>query len=156
MKHISTPFQILVSFALCIWLTLHLAPTTLWYEYKSIEPAKPVFTPGEDLRMISNVVVNNDGLRILWNDELRCVDGNVDGVIKTVPFPGALKGNGSSVARIPWTWGKVPENTPKDVPCYIRSVQTLTLWFGIERTTVVYGQTFTISDFDYTKQQQSG
>ena len=156
MKWVNTAFQILVGFAAAIFLTLSFAPTSWWYEYKSIQPTKPVWTVGEKLKLVSNIVVYTSGLKIVWDDQLRCIVDGSDEVVKTETFPGALKGDQGRLSKIAWIWGVVPEGAPKDVPCYIRSIQTLTLWFGIERTTVVYGETFTISDFDYTKQQQTG
>ena len=154
MKWIGTFGQITIGFMAAVFLTLSFAPTSLWYEYESIQPTKPVWVPGEKLQMVSNIVVHTPGLKITWDDQLRCIVDGRDDVIKTVTFPGALKGDKGAVSKIAWTWGAVPDNAPKDVPCYIRSIQTLTLWFGVERTTVVNGETFTISDFDYTKQQQ--
>ena len=141
---LSTITQILFGAVVATFLALTLAPTAWWYEYKSIVPAKPEYQIGEKLRMVSNIIVHTNGLRIVWDDQLRCLTENGDRVVKTTTFPGALKGTIGELTRTPWAWGDVPEETPQDVPCYIRSIQTLTLWFGIKRTTVVYGETFRV------------
>lgn len=155
MKHVFTVIQITFGFWLATWLTVAFAPTSWWYEYRLIEPKKPVYEVGEPLSMVSDIIVYVPGTEIEFRDQLRCLTGDGDKVVAVGVFPTALKGPENKWRKVPWVWGKVPEGAPKDVPCYIRSVQKLTVLFGIERITEYQSKTFEIVDFDYTKQQQS-
>ena len=133
--------------------SIYVVPVTWWYEYKSIAPVKPVWTVGEPLKLVSTIRVSRPGTAILFKDQLRCVTSRGDEVIDTKSSPTALKGPAHEWRKTPWVWGVIPTATPKDVPCYIRSVQTLKTLFGIERVVEYVSETFTVSDFDYTKQQ---
>ena len=135
------------------YVSLYAFPIDRWYEYKSITPVKPVWSIGEPLRLISTIRVNQAGTSIEFRDQLRCVTASGDSVIAIKVFPTALKGPEGVWRKTPWVWGVVPNGAPKDVPCYIRSVQKITTLFGVKRITEYTSATFTISDFDYTKQQ---
>jgi len=142
----------LIAFGLAV-LAFHLAPASWWYEYKSIVPIKPVFVVGEPLKLVSTLRVQQAGAGIVFKDQLRCITDAGDEVVAASTFPTALREPEGPWRKTPWTWGNIPESVPRDVPCYIRSVQTLSVLFGIQKTTEVDSETFTISDFDYTKQQ---
>jgi hypothetical protein len=125
---------------------LYIAPTTWWYEYRSIAPVASVLAIGEPLKLVSTIRVTRAGRAIVFKDQLRCVTDSGDAVIETKVFPTALKGPVDTWKKTPWIWGKIPEETPKGIPCYIRSIQTLTTVFGIERVTEYISETFIVSD----------
>ena len=132
-------------------------PTTYWYKYLSIKPTKEVYTVGEPLKFISTVENYTSGdYSIEWHDELRCVVKNEDTLIGKVTSTGSLFYNNRLPNKTVWSWGSVPKNTPLDVPCYIRSIQTIEVLFGINRKTTYESSFFKISEFDYTRQQQKG
>lgn len=128
-------------------------PTSMLYTYHSIKPTKLVYTVGETLNMVSSITANYDSLSIEWNDELRCVKGK-DRRIAASKTEGQLFLNDGKEGKTVWLWGKIPENTPLDVPCYIRSIQTVKFILGISKRAVYESDTFTVSEFDYTRQQQ--
>ena len=135
------------------------------YKYNNIKPTKLVYTKGEPLTLVSSINSYYENLQITWIDELRCVsendnrDAGVLGgehtlLIATKEFNGSLFYKGGEENKTVWTWGDVPENTPLDVPCYIRSVQTVDFILGTTFKVVYESDPFTVSEFDYTKQQQ--
>jgi len=135
------------------FISLNFVPTIWWYEYKSIVATKPVWTIGENLKLVSTIEVQQPGTAILYEDEFRCIADLGDETIQTNTFSTALQSSGVGFHKVPWFWGKVPASTPLGVPCYIRSVQTMTTIFGIERVTVYESEQFTVSEFDYTRQK---
>ena len=139
LAHITTAAIIAVYFA------MHFAPTIWWYEYESIKPTKAAWVSGEKLKMVSTHRVFEVGTPIDFQDQLRCVTDAGDDVVSTQSFSTALKGPVDKWRKTPWTWGVIPANTPKNAPCYIRSVQTLSLFFGVKRTTEVLSYEFTVS-----------
>lgn len=144
---------VIVAFILLV-VGLNFAPTSYWYEYESIEPAKPVFVQGEKLEMISKHKTYIEGTPLVFQDRLRCFFGDNDkpiGVAKK--FSTSTKNTLGEIKVTPWTWGIVPDSIPNGTRCYIRSTQTITVSFGIKKTTTVYSKFFEVSDFDYTKQQ---
>ena len=152
MRHLTTLAHILIAGVVALFAAMQFAPSSWWYEYKSIVPLKPVFVAGEKLQLVSTIIVHQPRTPITFHDQLRCITNMGDRVVHSVDFPTALKSSAGDWKRVPWAWGVIPAETPKEVPCYIRSVQTIKTIFGIERVTVYTSETFTVSDFDYTKQ----
>lgn len=140
-----------------LYVLSNLIPTKHWYEYLSIKPTKEVYIVGEPLKLISTVInKKNKNLEIEWHDELRCISNGQDLLIDSSVSKGSLFENKGLPNKTVWKWGIVPKDIPMDVPCYIRSLQTIKVLFNIERKELYESSYFKVSEFDYTKQQQKG
>jgi len=134
------------------WGSLFMVPVNWIIDYESIVATKPVWKRGESLKMISTMRISYGDIPLEFNDQLRCI-GDEDEIVAVGVFETATKSSEGETIKTPWTWGVIPESTPEDVPCYIRSSQTLTMPFGVKRTRTVNSETFVVSDFDYTQKQ---
>ena len=119
----------------------NIMPAKYWFEYESVRPVQPV-RAGRRLDLVSTAAIYRR-VDMRWNDVLRCRFGDGRGfrIVSTVatsdddvePRP-----MGEKV----WTYGR---HAPvAGAQCYIRSVITVRLPYGAEKSQVITGDFFTV------------
>lgn len=135
--------SLLTVFAFLIFIYIWLTPSTYWYEYHSVEPAKPVFSSNEEIRFISTRSVYRKG-SFYWNDILRCNFDTIDTDFlfyfsyNTSAKNSKITDNTSSE----WVYLVVPPDKPAS--CYLESNITMKVALGFEKDQQIISSVFRV------------
>ena len=124
----------------CFYSFLLISPSSLWFEYYSIEPETA--TVGQQIRLKSTYQINRK-VDMGWNDVLYCKNGAPNSYIfhsSSDTLANNLPPTDGKTTII-WKYPHVPE-TPTE--CYMVSTISIYLPWGIKKTKQIIGDKFNV------------
>jgi hypothetical protein len=113
-------------------------PATYWVEYHAVEPEKTEYECNEEIHFVSTRTSKRD-VFASWNDVFWCERNGIYEYTQSFQSSGFIEKN--TITSGVWIYD---EPTPCNTQCYLKSVTTIHLPYGIEKDQVVISGPFMI------------